>query len=178
MGHHSLDNRKITMRPDLDQSAYWLYEKPTQVYRGVFRGYSFPIYNSDNEELYYVCRVPYRWDCTTNPKVKIYCYLASAEDVGDKFRFDLDYETKDGGNIIPATSHNTYDEVEIVTDYSAQYSYYVLEMDLDAAQLGCNELIAGRLRRTSSSGTEISGEVVVMYMVIEYHVDKCFGEWE
>ena len=48
-----------------------------------------PIYNSDDEELYYTAKVEERWDGVTNPHMKIYCCLTGAEDVGDKFKIQL-----------------------------------------------------------------------------------------
>jgi len=177
MSYHSLDNRKITIRPDLEQTSYWFYEKPTLVYRGVHRGYSFPVYNSDDEELRYTTRIPYRWNGTSNPIVKLYVWTASAEDVGDTFKFQLDYQSENGSGVISDSNSIIYFNGAILEGRIAQYSKYTLTAELNKDNISVDEIMSGRLRRIASDGTQISGEVIARYMVIEYPVDKCFGEW-
>jgi len=77
------DGGKVWMeiQPDLDYATVQAFGKPTQVYRGVHPGFSLPVYNNDNEELYVALDVPREWDGITNPIVHIHCYLP----VGDGF---------------------------------------------------------------------------------------------
>jgi len=51
----------IEFRPHLDFSSVRANGKPTHVTRGVFGGFSLPIYAADNEELYFNMCVPNRW---------------------------------------------------------------------------------------------------------------------
>jgi len=44
---------KLRQRPSLEISRVVGVNKPTIVYRGIFRGFSLPIYASDNEELFF-----------------------------------------------------------------------------------------------------------------------------
>lgn len=77
------DEGKVWMeiQPDLDYATVQAFGKPTQVYRGVHSGFSLPIYNNDNEQLYVSMDVPREWDGITNPIAHIHCYLP----VGDGF---------------------------------------------------------------------------------------------
>ena len=55
-------------RPRLELSRTLGTSKPTIVYKGQIRGFSLPIYNSDNEELFFdIPCVPARWDGASNP---------------------------------------------------------------------------------------------------------------
>ncbi|MDD5220913.1 MAG: hypothetical protein PHV11_10125, partial [Candidatus Bipolaricaulis sp.] len=51
----------LEFRPDLDYTTITAQGKPTWVTRGVFGGYSLPIYAADNEELFFELCVPDRW---------------------------------------------------------------------------------------------------------------------
>jgi hypothetical protein len=67
---------KLQLRPNLVQAQPKISTNtPTEVYRGCNVGYSFPIWNSDNEELYFRSRIPSRWDGTTDPQFGIMCTL-------------------------------------------------------------------------------------------------------
>lgn len=175
MSHHSLENRSITTRPTLDQASYWYYQKPTIVTRGVYQGFSMPVYNSDNEELYYRSRVHFRWDEIGDVNVKFYCYLASAEDVGDKFKFQLQYQSIDGDATFPSTYETISTETTVVMGGSAQYSKYEVDFTIPAADLSPEDIFGARLRRVAASSSECTGEIVVVYVVMTYPVNKCFG---
>ena len=56
--------------PYLDENYANHRNAPTQVERGLFKGYSMPIWSTpanQYEELLFRIRVPFRWDGVTNP---------------------------------------------------------------------------------------------------------------
>lgn len=50
------------LRPDINYAKVSALGKPTAVVRGATAGMSLPIYNNDDEELFFQMHVPYRWD--------------------------------------------------------------------------------------------------------------------
>jgi len=63
------------VQPDLDYATVRAKGKPTQVYRGTHSGFSLPIYDNDNEELYVNLDILGEWDGITNPVVHIHCFV-------------------------------------------------------------------------------------------------------
>ena len=174
MSYYSLDGRFITIRPTLEQGSIAGVGKPTLVTRGLFKGYSLPIYSAD-EELFYRTVTPARYDGVTNPTAKAFCYLSGSEDVGDSFKLHLSYQVVDcDGTIVPDTSIDVPVETTITTGHSAQYSIYCVEFPLTATG-AVGDLAAGRLRRIATSGTETSNEIVVMYLELKYPINKVYG---
>ena len=175
MSYYSLDGRYIRIRPTLDQGRIQGVLKPTRAGLGVFTGYSLPIYNDDDEELYYRTITPARYNGTDNPTAKLYVYLSGAEDVGDTFKFQLGYNIIDcDGTIVPSEVLTTDKEITITTGHSAQNSIYCVDMPITAAG-AVDQVAAGRIRRIASSGTEVTNEIVAMYFEIQYPVNKIFG---
>ena len=69
----------IEIQPDLDYASVIANGKPTQTFRGVHSGFSLPIYNDDNEELFVSMDVIREWDGITNPLIHIHCYIENNE---------------------------------------------------------------------------------------------------
>jgi len=65
----------LEFRPDLDFSTVRANGRPTHVTRGIFEGFSLPVFAADDEELYFDICVPNRWS------VPAWTYLG---DVGDE----------------------------------------------------------------------------------------------
>jgi len=51
----------LEFRPDIDFTTIRAQGKPTWVTRGIFGGFSLPIYAADNEELFFDMCIPNRW---------------------------------------------------------------------------------------------------------------------
>ena len=180
MAHESLRERKITERPVLDQGQIAQISKPTRVIRGVTVGYSMPIWNETTnvaEELLYRTRVQYRWDGTTDPRATLVCYLSEAEDVGDKFKFQIEYSSVNGDEIFPDTYYTISNEATVIEGFTAAYSKYTLEFEFDATKIMLGDLLSARLRRIAASASEVTNEIVAVYLVMEYKVNKCYGVW-
>lgn len=171
--------RILRMRPVMDVAKYiGGSSKPTYVTRGAVGGYSFPIYASDDEELFFRDIVPGRWDGSTSWTCGLFVYLASAEDVGDKFKFQLSHYGDDG---VSGTTGSSVVDVEVetavTTGHSAQYSNYhvVFTINASGAGYGSGWPINYRLRRIDAADPDITGEVVVKNWYCSYTVDKLFS---
>jgi len=175
--------RKLTLRPTLDYITQIAHTKPTQVVVGIFKGYSFPVYATDNEELYYNLRVPYRWDGESDILVCLVVALADVEDVGDTFKFQLSWEHIHADSIIPATSNDVEVQAAVLSGHTAQYSIYhlhfVLDYDIDGAgnEVDADCDLGFRVRRIASSGTAIDNEIIVIDAVVDFQINKIFANW-
>jgi hypothetical protein len=173
--------RSLTLRPFLEFSILKQTTKPTGVAIGIFNAYSMPIYNSDNEELFFRMRVPYRWDGVTNPCFKMIVALSDAEDVGDKFQFQYGWNHVSVAGVIPVDSNDVPTETTIITDHAAQYSTYSIsfEMDLDVSDphMASRDNLVGRIRRIAASGSEVANEILVLDWVTVWTIDKLYGSF-
>lgn len=178
MAHRSLNNIALAQRFPLTQSTSRAQGKPTPVAIGVFSGYSMPIYNSDDEEIFFGMKVPRRWDGTTNPVVYVFAHLGDTEDVGDKFNFQLSYQSRDyGAGVLVATTNDVPVETTVLTGRNAQYDSYIIEFPIDATKLCAGCLFEARLRRIAASGNEVSNEVIVTDCYVNMKRDKVGVKW-
>jgi len=175
--------RKLTLRPTLDYVTQIAHTKPTQAVVGVFKGYSFPVYSADNEELFYNLRVPYRWDGESDILICLVVALADAEDVGDTFKFQLSWEHIHANDVIPATSNDVEVQTAVLSGHTAQYSIYhihfTVDYDIDGAG---NEIhhdcdLGFRVRRIASSGTAVDNEIIAIDAVVDFQINKVFANW-
>ena len=171
--------RWLAVRPDLDYTTITAQGKPTQVVVGVFHGFSMPVYNSDNEELFFNIHVPGRWDGASNPIVHLLVAISGAEDVSDNFKFQISWEHLTEGDIIPATSHDVDVEQAVLTDRNAQYSTYELQFTIDydvdtPDDLADHDDLAVRLRRIDATNPDVTNEIIVLDYHVEFQVDKMF----
>jgi hypothetical protein len=174
---------KLQLRPHLINKASKTAGVPTEIYRGVNVGYSMPIWSTNDEELYFRMRVPNRWDGTTDPQVGIVTTLIGAEDVGDKYRFQLEWQTTQGigTTTIGTTTSSVTSEQTLKTGGNAQYSSYFIFFTLDADDAN-NPIVAGRmmqtrLRRIAASGSEVTGEIGVWDCTSVWCTNKMYPVW-
>jgi hypothetical protein len=170
---------RLTMRPELVLGKIATNSKPTTVDIGAHSGYSMPVYNSDDEELFFREYVAGRWDGASDITASVICCLAGAEDVGDKFKFQLSWENKaTNSGVISTSTNNVPVETTILTDRAAQYSIYkvdfTIDWDLPNPDVAANDHIGFRLRRIAASELEISNEIIVLDCLITYTVDKIY----
>jgi len=174
---HGTAKRDLTLRADLDYTNITAQGKPTQVNVGVFHGYSMPIYNNDDEELFFNENVPGRWDGASDITFHVLVALALAETADETFKFQLSWNQAGETDVVPATTHDVTDEITVVD--GTQYATYMLEFTIDYnADAGdaivTHDDLAGRLRRVASTGDEVDGEVIVLDWHTHYTVDKMF----
>lgn len=160
--------------PFLDENYANYKGYPTQVNRGLFKGYSMPVWSTpanQYEELVYRLRVPFRWDGTTNPYFCAITAISGAEDVGDKYKFQLEWVSKDVGNVLPDTVDETITWEVTVTDGTA-WRAEIIVGELDATLLTAGENWQARLRRIAASSNEVDNEPVVFHWCTRWLCDK------
>ena len=169
---------KVTFetRLDIDVTTQIAQAKPTIVYRGIVRGFSLPVYNTDNEELFAGQDVPFRWDGVSNPTVHVHCYCPSAN-TAKKFQLRASWEHYGVDNgAVPDTSNDV--DIETITGTDAVNHPYEISIPIDYDIDGVgNELCAGdaislRIHRIAASADEIAGEVVITHVGIVWIRNK------
>jgi len=178
--------RKITLRPNLIETSAKAGGTPTQITRGVNVGYSLPIWSTpvnENEQLFFRLRVPFRWDGTTDPQLGMMCTIQSAEDVGDKFKFKLSWQTTSchGDDVMGETVSDCYTEQTIVTGGDTQYTAYCVFFNLDADDANnpiiAGNMIQGRIRRVAATASEVDGEIAIWDWVSSWAIDTVGVDW-
>lgn len=164
----------IELRPDLDFETVKAQGKPVRVLRGIIKGWEFPIYNNDNQELFLEMHVPHRWDEASNILLHLHCYLDTAN-TDKNFNLQVSWESFTERDLIPATSNDV--EVETVTGTAAQFqSFHIdftIDYDIDPADpIQSSDELHFRIRRLDASADEIAGEVVITHIGLVFLRDK------
>lgn len=177
MSHKSFSNIALGQRLPITFSDAFIVEKPTAVTIGANSGFSMPIYNSDNEELFFTTAIPRRWDGTTDPIITIYAHLGNTEDVGDKFKLQLSYTCNGSTGAISATTNDIPIETTVITDRAAQYDTYAISFTIDHTKLSALCEFKARLRRIAASVNEVSNEIIITSAYINFKRDKTGVVW-
>ena len=147
-----------------------------QVSRGVYNGFSLPIYAADNEELFTCDCMKYQWDGTTDPIIYLGGWLTDANNA-KKFNLQVSVSTADfvSNDVVPATT--TDYTVETTTGNWAAYTSFKVQVTIDASAIGLavGQPLAIRIRRLAASADEIAGEVVIEGAALEITADKLGG---
>lgn len=165
----------IDTHPRLDFTRIIGNAKPTEVTRGVIVGFSLPIYNSDDEELYLVSDVADTYSEAQDLITHIHCYIDTANNA-KKFKLQLEWEHYTVGvDIIPATANAV--TVETTTGNDSQYMSYEVDFTIDYDIDGGDTIVAAdeihfRLRRIAASANEITGEVVITEIGLIFPSDR------
>jgi hypothetical protein len=172
--------RSLIMRPVFSTGYQKTTAKPAELVRSSVIGYIMPVYNADNQEMFFRDVVPGRWDGTSNSTFYIVGYIdnAGGETVGKKFKLQVSVEATDGVTGICDASPVDADsgDVLITTDHSAQFSWYTVPIVIPASTLvAARELIHWRVRRIASSATAIAGNFVITNWYCKYVVDKIYS---
>ena len=173
----------LHIRADLIQKVSKQLGDPTEVYRGCNIGYSFPVWDSDDEELYYRVIVPNRWDGTTDPQFEIVTTLMGTEDVGDKFKFQFEWQVTAGigTSLMGETTSSAVSEQTVITSGTQAYSTYRLYFNLDADDatnpIVAHNMLHGRLRRIAASSSSVTAEVAVWDWASCWKTNKIYDAW-
>lgn len=161
--------------PFLDENYANTKAVPTQVNRGLFKGYSLPIWSTpahQYEELVYRLRVPFRWDGITNPYFCAITAITQAESIGDKYRLQLEWISGDVGYVLPGTIKEIVDYEVTIVDGTAWRAEIIIG-ELDASlNLVAGQNWQGRLRRIAASSDEITGEPAVFHWCMRWKMNK------
>ena len=172
--------RWLVLRPEINQDEVRKVLKPDLLQRGVFFGYSMPVYDTDNEELFFKQEVPGRWDGISNFRIHLTVALTGTEDIGDKFQFQLSWQHGSTGNVVSDATHDVTAETTVLTARNAAYDayeiFFTFDYDIDGGgnEVQAGELIAMRLRRIAASSLEVTNEIIVLNWDVHYQVDKMF----
>jgi hypothetical protein len=126
-------------------------------------------------------RIPGRWDGTTDPQVGVCVTLSAGEDVGDKFKFALNWQTTAEGNVMGTTTSVCYSEQTVLASRNDAYDTYFVFFTFDADD-ATNPILAGRmlqacLTRVAATANEVSNEIIVWDWISMWSVDKMFPVW-
>jgi hypothetical protein len=166
-------------RPRIELSRILGASKPSIVYRGIIRGFSLPIYNSDNEEIFLdLPNVPARWDGASDPIVYVQGYLDTAN-TSKKFKLACDWTYFSAGDEPDGVAVES-PSVETTTATWGQYHTFTAAITLNYDVVAANALAVGdflqlRVYRIAASGDEIDGEVVVTGVAIRWKMDKLYS---
>jgi len=163
----------LEFRPDLDFETVRAFGLPNWVERGIFGGFSLPIYAADNEELFLDICIPDRWDGISDTYVHIDCWLPDAQDAAnDAFNLRVAYEHYESGvDVVPLTSTNV--DVETTTGIVAAFQSYQISFEIPAGDMLADDILAFRLYRIAVVlGNEIDGEVVINHVGVIFNCDK------
>lgn len=174
-------NHKLSMRPQMFAGRVGGVAKPTFVTLGAYGGYSFPIYQNDDEELVFREYIPGRWNEASNITATMTVCLASAETAGEDFRMQLSWASNPGTGVIAAAVTNVETQQELAAGRAAQYDVYRLTFAIDytvpTPDLASSDHFAGRIRRIAATGAgvdEVDGEIIMLDFVMTYFLDKIF----
>ena len=169
------ENRGLTyleFRPDLDfETIRGQAGVPALVTRGIFRGFTLPVYAADNQELFISLCVPGRWDGESDITVEVVCWLSQANDAKN-FQLRLEWEHfTPGVDAVPATSANV--DVETATGAGApQFKSYKVLFTLPYGDLLADDILQMRLYRIAASINECAGNIVINHQGLIFRRDK------
>ena len=154
----------------LNENVSNIANKPSLIDIGLFKAYSLPEYAA-GEELLFSMRVPHDWDATTNPYFVCPSILTAAEDIGDKYKFQIEWQSADVGGVFPVTTQETITHEVTVTD-GTQYRGEILAFELDATTLVRGQNLQLRLRRIAASSLSVSNEIAIPHWDTRWKLNK------
>ncbi len=153
--------------PFLDENAANDKAKPTLVTRGLFNGYSMPIWDAGgnvNEELHFRLRVPHRWNGTTAPSFYSISAISAGETENDRYQFELAWCAEDVENVVPDTICETLTcECICSTGKNAAWFAQIIAFELDPATLVSGQNMQMRLRRIAATASDVTNEIVLFH---------------
>lgn len=156
--------------PVLDEIYAAAHSVPSQIGRGLFRGYSMPIWATpatQYEELLFRMRVPFSWDGVTKPWFVAITTPLAEETINDRYQFQLEWEAADIGGVLPDTTAETLtSEVTLITGENAAYYAHIIAFELTATTLVSGQNLQLRVRRIAATQDEVANEPAL------YHWDS------
>ena len=180
----------LEFRPDLDETRIRGNAGiPTGVRigeagEGLFTGYSLPIWNEDNEELYFMHSVPDRWDGGSHIIIHIVTALANANEAGNSYQLQVDWEhVTPNVEEVPITLHTTTftRTTESNTQFECYKDYFIVLYNADVGDdIVADDELAFRLRRIAAGGqlTDLDGELIIVHWIILYARGDFLGDPE
>jgi hypothetical protein len=162
--------------PFLDENAANVIGKPTLITRGLFHGYSLPIWDAGgnaHEELHYRLRVPHRWDGVTAPSFYAISSISANELVDSKYKVQAEWVSEDVEHVMPDTTSGTETcEITCSTGKNAAYYAQILIFEADPATIVSGQNIQIRVRRIAASADEVANEIIIYHWDTRWLFDK------
>ena len=156
-----------SVHPFLDENYSNVKGVPTPTTRGLFRGYSFPVWSTpanQYEELLFKMRVPFRWDGVTNPWFVAITAPSASETADNRYQFQFEWVSADIGEVLPDTICETLtSEVILVSGENAAWYGHIIAFEVDCPLMLSGQNIQARLRRISATADEVVSEPVVFH---------------
>jgi len=169
------DNYRI-IDTNFDHSVVQAQGKPTQAARGVHEGFSLPIYDDDDEELFTCFCMPTDWDGVTSPVFYLGCWLDTANN-DKEFNLQVSVNCIASGAVVSTSTTDI--PVETNTGNASQYQFFIIPFTWDAAGGGCaaGNALGVRIRRLAVAvgSSEITGEIVVKGLGMKYRINSVGG---
>jgi len=179
----------LEFRPDLDETRIrGNVGIPTGVRigepgEGLFTGYSLPIWNSNDEELYFMHCVPDRWDGESHIIIHIVTALANANEAGNSYQLEMEWEhvTPDVEEVPVTLNTTTFTRnIESNTQFECYKDYFLVLYNADVGDdILADDEIAIRLRRLSVLGVglkELDGELIILHWGILFARGDLLGD--
>jgi len=141
---------------------------------GLTTGYSLPIWNEDNEELYFMHCVPNRWDGESHILLHITTALANANETGNSYQLQMEWEqTTPNVEEIPVTINTTTFTRTAAsnTQFECYRDWFIVLYNADVGDdIIADDEISFRLRRIAAGGQlkELDGELIIIHWGILY----------
>lgn len=173
------NKRHVAIRPAWALGRVGAQNKPTQLQIGCWNTYEMPVYASDDQELFWHLHVPGRWDGASDIGYQLFVALGNVEDVGDKFKFQLQWGWAGPTRAFTATPlENLPNEQVVEVGRTAQYSTYRLDftMDYDVSTpaLAIGSVLSGRVIRLTSGSPAVSNSPLILDHVVNFQIDKAY----
>ncbi|MBA7468134.1 hypothetical protein ES707_03375 [subsurface metagenome] len=165
----------LELRPDLDfETIRGNVGIPTLVTRGIFRGFSLPLYVA-KEELFATICIPNRYDGASDLFFHLYCWLALPEDAKN-FKLELAWEHYTPViDAVPNTETLVPMQTATGADAAQYQSYgvtFTIDYDVHVSPITADDILALRVRRLAADAAECAGEIVINHYGVILRRDK------
>lgn len=172
-------------QPEIDHTEIVERGAPTQVYIGIFTGFSLPIWSDPtnlNEELYFNLCVPERWDGEHDLVVEVISALSNAGEAGNTYQLDLAWEKATPEvEVVPVTFHS--ESAQRLTVSNLQYycyrDFFVVDFDTPVVDpIIPEDDLALRLRLGQVGGqySDLDGELIILHVGVLFSRGDMLGE--
>lgn len=176
----------LEIRADLDETEIVGQGAPTQVYIGIFTGYSLPIWSDPvnlHEELYFSVCVPDRYDEEHDIVIEVVSALSDNETKGNNYQIDIAWEKASPNvEIVPDDSfHSISAQRYNVSTYKyfCYEDYFVIDYDAPADDsIIHNDELNFRLRLGEIGGQypDLDNELIILHVGVLFPRGDLLGE--
>jgi len=163
------DKVYLEFRPDLDETRIrGNVGIPSDAQIGIYNGYSLPIWNSNDEELYFLMCVPDRWDGESHILIHVITALANANESGNSYQLEVTWEHETPNeDFVPVTNNQAYVTRTIYsnTQYESYMDWAIVLYNADVGDdVEPDDQLTFRFRRIAAGGQlkDLDGELIIL----------------